>query len=58
MKIKRLPDTNDIVLLIKENNGYCPCKVLKNEDTKCICKEFLEQKKGIFECGLYEKIEE
>ena len=28
---------------LKENNGYCPCKIIKNEDTKCMCKEFREQ---------------
>ena len=27
---------------IKDNNGYCPCRLLKNEDTKCMCKEFRE----------------
>ena len=30
--------------LVKANDGYCPCAVLKNEDTKCQCKEFREQK--------------
>lgn len=43
---------------IKANGGYCPCKLIKNEDTKCICKEFLEQKElGECHCGLYIKIE-
>jgi len=43
---------------IKVNGGYCPCKLIKNEDTKCICKEFLEQKElGECHCGLYIKIE-
>lgn len=40
---------------IKDNNGYCPCKILKNDDTKCICKEFLEQQSGECHCGLYYK---
>lgn len=40
---------------IKDNNGYCPCKILKNDDTKCICKEFLEQESGECHCGLYYK---
>lgn len=43
---------------IKDNNGYCPCRLLKNEDTKCMCKEFREQEKGECHCGLYVKIKE
>ena len=41
---------------IKENDGYCVCAVSKNPDTKCMCKEFREQKEGICHCGLYQKI--
>ena len=26
---------------IKENDGYCCCSLFKDEDTKCICKDFL-----------------
>jgi hypothetical protein len=43
--------------MLKANNGYCPCKTIKNEDTKCICKEFMEQGLGECHCGLYKKIE-
>lgn len=43
---------------IKDNNGYCPCRLLKNEDTKCLCKEFREQEEGECHCGLYIKIKE
>ena len=43
---------------IKNNNGYCPCRLLKNEDTKCMCKEFREQEEGECHCGLYVKIKE
>lgn len=55
--------TNDIELkekirrAIKENGGYCPCKLEQNENTKCICKEFLEQGLGPCYCGLYIKTE-
>ena len=42
---------------LKDNDGYCPCKIIKNDDTKCMCKEFLEQSIGECHCGLYEKIE-
>lgn len=45
---------------LKENDGYCPCAVFKNEDTKCMCKDFREQiKQGIpgkCHCGLYEGV--
>lgn len=45
--------------LVKANNGYCPCAVIKNEDTKCICKEFREQTvPGLCRCGRYGKIYE
>lgn len=43
---------------IKDNNGYCPCRLLKNENTKCMCKEFREQEEGECHCGLYVKIKE
>ena len=40
---------------LKENGGYCPCRLLQNEDTKCMCKEFREQAEGECHCGLYIK---
>ena len=40
---------------IEKNGGYCPCRLEKTPDTKCMCKEFREQKLGICHCGLYEK---
>lgn len=41
---------------IKENSGHCPCKLEKTEDTRCMCKEFLEQQEdGWCHCGLYYK---
>ena len=43
---------------LKRNGGYCPCRVVKNEDTKCICKEFREQPEGECYCGLYIKIKD
>lgn len=43
---------------IKDNNGYCPCRLLKNENTKCMCKEFRDQEEGECHCGLYVKIKE
>lgn len=40
---------------LKENGGYCPCSIIRNEDTKCMCKEFREQESGMCHCGLYIK---
>ena len=41
------------------NDGYCPCMVQKTPDTKCMCKEFRDQKTpGPCHCGRYEKYEE
>ena len=41
---------------LKANGGYCPCRLSKTEDTRCMCKEFLEQQEsGYCHCGLYFK---
>ena len=58
MTIYRNPDTEyvkEVRHRLKENNGYCPCALVKNEDTKCMCKEFREMKEGMCSCGLYIK---
>jgi ferredoxin-thioredoxin reductase catalytic subunit len=46
---------NEIRTKLKENNDYCPCSLIKSEDTKCMCKEFREQDIGECHCGLYIK---
>ena len=42
---------------LKDSGGYCPCRINKNEDTKCMCKEFCDQiekgEEGMCHCGLY-----
>lgn len=40
---------------LKGNDGYCPCRVQKITDNKCMCKEFREQESGECHCGLYHK---
>ena len=40
---------------LKENGGFCPCRLEQNEDTKCPCKEFREQESGECHCRLYIK---
>lgn len=61
--IKLNPDdevVKEVRKAIKENGGYCPCAIFKNEDTKCICKDFREQLlqgiSGKCHCGLYEGV--
>ena len=43
---------------IRANDGYCPCRIEKSADTKCMCKEFLDRDTlGACHCGLYVKVE-
>lgn len=55
----RLNDDAELVAEIREsikkNFGFCPCKIQRNENTKCPCKEFREQESGECHCGLYVK---
>ena len=63
MKITLNPDA-DIVKTVKEGlkekDGYCPCRLGKDPDNKCMCKEFREQIadpdfEGYCHCLLYYK---
>lgn len=63
MKI-RLNENAEIVETIKEGlkrtGGYCPCRMERTEEFKCMCKEFKEQIKdpnfeGYCHCLLYYK---
>ncbi len=63
MKI-RLNQNEEIVRTVREGlaarGGYCPCRVEKSEDTKCMCREFREQIRdpnfeGYCHCMLYYK---
>ena len=60
----RLNEDKEIVERIKEGlkkeGGYCPCRIPKTEEFKCICKEFREQIadpdfEGYCHCMLYYK---
>ena len=58
MKIIQNPNEDlveQMLKALKENSNYCPCKIEKTKDTKCMCKEFREQKDGWCHCGLYYK---
>ena len=63
IKITTTQDLDRVNLIrqrLQTNGGYCPCRLIKNEDTKCICKEFrdaMEAGKACkCHCGLYEII--
>lgn len=60
MKVKKTDDLdlrNEIETKLKLNDGYCPCRLTKTSDTKCMCKEFRDMiksdKVGECHCGLY-----
>ena len=50
------PDLDNILQRIKDNAGYCPCAIIRNEDTKCNCKEFREMSEGVCHCGAFVKL--
>lgn len=63
MQITLNPDA-EIVQTVKEGlrhtGGYCPCRLERNEDTRCMCREFREQiadpnYEGFCHCYLYYK---
>ena len=59
MKIRVAEDKNhvrEVREALRQNDGYCPCRIEKIPDTKCMCKEFLEQDSGECLCGLYVKV--
>lgn len=60
----RLNENKEIVARIKEGlkakGGYCPCRIARTDEFKCICKEFREQIadpdfEGYCHCMLYYK---
>lgn len=60
MKITQNPDkefAKEIKEQLMANNGYCPCRVVKTPETKCMCKEFRDMlergETGSCHCGLY-----
>ena len=59
LKITKNPDPVAFAAIqakIKENDGYCPCALIKDETTKCPCLEFRQRNtQGECHCGLYIK---
>lgn len=63
MKI-RFNENKEVVDSVKEGlkrtGGYCPCRLERSEDNKCMCREFREQiadpdYEGYCHCMLYYK---
>lgn len=59
-KVIKNPDTDtyiEVTKAVQENDGYCPCLLVKSEETKCPCKEFIfSESEGLCHCGRYKKI--
>lgn len=63
MPIKLNPDKETVERLrnvMKQNGGYCPCRLQKTPENKCMCKEFRDQIAdpdftGYCHCQLYYK---
>ena len=63
MNIRLNPDKNIVKTVkdgLKAKDGYCPCRVGKDPDNKCMCKEVREQNadpdfEGYCHCMLYYK---
>ena len=63
MKVTLNPDA-EVVKTVKEGlkrtGGYCPCRLQRTPETKCMCQEFRDQIKdpkfeGFCHCFLYYK---
>jgi ferredoxin-thioredoxin reductase catalytic subunit len=62
MKVQLVADEKHVKAIregLKKNDGYCPCRIQKTEDNKCMCKEFREETPvgEQCHCGLYIKTE-
>ena len=60
MKIKKNPDSKfvaEMMKRLKDNNKFCPCKLEKIPENKCMCEEFRAMidrgESGYCHCGLY-----
>lgn len=61
MRIELNPDAEYVAEMkkkLKKNGKYCPSAIVRNQDTKCMCKEFREMDEGMCNCGLYIKVKE
>ena len=63
VKVQVNPDkeiVEEIKKRLKENGGYCPCKLVNTDDTRCMCKEFRDMieagEQAECHCGLFQII--
>lgn len=58
-RYKQNPDKefyDNITLKVQQNGGYCPCELIKTDETKCMCKAFKEQQtEGFCHCRRFYK---
>lgn len=48
---------DEITEAVKLNEDYCPCLSYKNDDTKCMCKEFRDSRETDYcHCGRFYKV--
>ena len=52
--------TEKLLAVMETNGGYCPCRILRIEENRCVCEEFRKQIadpefKGYCHCKLYYK---
>lgn len=52
---KDIEKKKEILQALKNNMGYCPCRLDHILENKCMCQEFRNQEEGICHCGLYIK---
>ncbi|MBE6591246.1 MAG: ferredoxin thioredoxin reductase catalytic beta chain [Ruminococcaceae bacterium] len=63
MAVKLNPDKEVVARIkegLKQKGGYCPCRVARTPENKCICEEFKKQIadenfEGFCHCMLYYK---
>lgn len=66
MKIILNSDAETVRLIqegLKARDGYCPCRLERTPENKCMCQEFRDQIKdesfyGFCHCRLYEKVKD
>lgn len=47
--------SQDTIQAMIDNEGYCPCMIKKNENTKCSCLAFRNKENGKCHCGIFTK---
>lgn len=57
LKVEKGDIYDEVKAKVDSNDGYCPCRLDKTPDNKCMCKEFRTQIKnnipGMCHCGMY-----